>query len=88
LGFGRESERENAGDKNFFFPCLYAFRGRRKLIVPFKTKPFWAFPFLFLTVDETTLFWTKHVVSFKRKWRKKCAKVQISPQFVMCSIKS
>jgi hypothetical protein len=39
-------------------------------------------------VDEMTLFWTKHAVSFKRKRQKKCVKVQISLQFVICSIKS
>jgi hypothetical protein len=33
-------------------------------------------------------FWTKHVVSFKSKWRQKRVRVQISPQFVICSIKS
>jgi hypothetical protein len=30
---------------------------------------FFSFFFLFLTVDETTSFFPKHVVSFKRKWR-------------------
>jgi hypothetical protein len=39
-------------------------------------------------VDEMTPFWTKHVISFKRKRRQKRVKVQIIHQFVICSIKS
>jgi hypothetical protein len=39
-------------------------------------------------VDETTLFWTKCAISFKRKRKQKRVKVQISLQFMICSIKS
>jgi hypothetical protein len=39
-------------------------------------------------VDETTLFWPKRAVSFKRKGKQKRVKVQINLQFVICSIKS
>jgi hypothetical protein len=35
-----------------------------------------------------TPFWTKYIVSFKRKRRQKRVKVQISLQFVIYSIKS
>jgi hypothetical protein len=39
-------------------------------------------------VDETTSFYPIHAVSFKRKWRQKRVRVQISPQFLICLIKS
>jgi hypothetical protein len=39
-------------------------------------------------VDETTPFCSKYVVSFKRKWHQDFVNLQISPQFVICSIKS
>jgi hypothetical protein len=39
-------------------------------------------------VNETTLFWAKRTVSFKWKQRQTYVKVQISPQFVICSIES
>jgi hypothetical protein len=39
-------------------------------------------------LDKTTPFWTKRMISFKRKWCQKHVRVQISPQFVICSIKS
>jgi hypothetical protein len=39
-------------------------------------------------MDETTPFWTKHAVSFKRKRRQKHVRVHIGPQFVICSIES
>jgi hypothetical protein len=34
------------------------------------------------------MFWTKCVVSIKRKRRQKCVRVHIGPQFVICSIES
>jgi len=41
---------------------------------------FFFFSFFFETVDETASFHPKHVVSFKRKWRKKHVRIQISTQ--------
>jgi hypothetical protein len=39
-------------------------------------------------VYETTLFWAKRAVLFKWKRRQTYVKVQISPQFMICSIES
>jgi hypothetical protein len=38
-------------------------------------------------MNETILFWTKCVVSFKKKRMPKHVNFQISPQFFICSIK-
>ena len=86
--FERELAVENRGRKNLLLPLLRASRGRRKVTVPFKTAPFWSFFFFFLIVHETASFWAKRAVSFKRKRRKKCVRVHIGPQFVICSIES
>jgi hypothetical protein len=51
------------GEINFSFPCLYVSRGRKSTVL-FKTTLFHAF---FLIMHETTLFYPKRVVSFKRK---------------------
>ena len=83
--FERELAVENRGRKNLLLPLLRASRGRRKVTVPFKTAPFWYF---FLIVHETASFWAKRAISFKRKRRKKCVRVHIGPQFVICSIES
>jgi hypothetical protein len=39
-------------------------------------------------VHETTPFWIKRVVSLKLKRRQTYVKVQISPQYAICSIES
>jgi hypothetical protein len=39
-------------------------------------------------VHETVSFWAKRVILFKWKWRQTYVKVQISPQFWICSIES
>jgi hypothetical protein len=68
-GRGRGTDE---GEHMLFLSLRRASRGRRRPTVSFKTTPFWAFSlsfFFFLTVDETTSFFPKHVVSFKRKWR-------------------
>jgi hypothetical protein len=57
-------------------------------MVPFKRAPF-AFFFLFLfQTHETASFWPKRAVSFKRKLAPKRVIFQISPQFMIYSIKS
>jgi len=69
---GRERERECvcgvARERNFFFPCLCVSRGWRSTM-PFKTTLFCAssFSFFFETKHDTTPFFPKHAVSFKRK---------------------
>ena len=76
LMFRRERERRNVGEnrgiKPSSSPIFCTSRGRRKATVPFKTAPFWAFSLFFLTVYETTLFWTKRTVSFKWKAGRMC----------------
>jgi hypothetical protein len=56
-------------------------------MAPFR---FHLFIFLFFswTVHERAPFWTKCVISFKRKRQQKHVRVHIGPQFVICSIKS
>jgi hypothetical protein len=62
-----KGEKRKEGEKILLLPLPRAFRGRKRPMVSFKTTPFWGFALFFYTMDETTLFWTKHAVSFKRK---------------------
>jgi hypothetical protein len=64
LSFRRERERRKAREKILLLPLPRASRGRRRPTVPFKTAPFGSF--FFKTVDETTPFYPKCAVSFKR----------------------
>jgi hypothetical protein len=56
-------------------------RGRRKLMVPFKTAPFAYSSFFFEIVHETASFYPKHAVSFKRKWRQNVSNSKLGLQF-------
>jgi hypothetical protein len=56
--FQRKKVGENRGKKNLLLPLLRASRGRRRPTVLFKTAMFRAF--FFLTVYETTPFWTEY----------------------------
>jgi len=71
LGKWRQREREGKKllqrrGRKIFLPCLCVSAGRRWQTVPSKQH---RLHLLFLTVHETVSFCTKHVVSFKRKWR-------------------
>jgi hypothetical protein len=52
------------GKEIFFFPCLCVCREEEDPQCHLKWH---RLRFFFLTIDETALFWTKHVVSFKKK---------------------
>jgi len=71
FGFGRERGRGvDAGEHNPSSPASARLGEEEEPTVTFQTALFWASSLLlFLTIDETTLFCLKHVVSFKRKWR-------------------
>jgi hypothetical protein len=68
FGFWEREGKRCCRGENLLLPHLCMSRGRRRCTVPFKIAPF---PPLFLIVDETVLFWTKHVISFKWKWHQK-----------------
>jgi hypothetical protein len=78
----------NRGEKIFFFPC-FARSGEEEDPQCLQSGTISAF-FFFIKwiVYETAPFWAKHAVSFKWKRRQTYVKVQISPQFVICSIES
>ena len=88
--FRERRRREKQWTESFFFPCL-ARPGEQEdpqcLSKRHRLGLFFVF-FSLETVDETAPFWTKCIVSFKRKWQQNGVKVQISLQFVICSIKS
>ena len=87
--FLRESWQWKTGEeKIFFFPCFARPGEEERLQCRSKRHRFGLFFFFFLTVHETASFWAKRAVSFKRKRRKKCVRVHIGPQFVICSIES
>ena len=89
LGFFKGEAGENRGKKKSSSSLASCVQGKKKthyavwndtVLVPFF--------FFSWTVHETTPFWTKCVVSFKRKRRQKRVKVHIGPQFLISSIKS
>jgi hypothetical protein len=87
--FLRESWQWKTGEeKIFFFPCFARPGEEERLQCRSKRHRFGLFFFFFLIVHETASFWAKRAVSFKRKRRKKCVRVHIGPQFVICSIES
>jgi hypothetical protein len=71
LGFGKERERSRCRGTQFFFPCLCVrVQGKKKNPQYYsKQHRFELLLFLvfFLTMDETTPFYPKHAVSFKKK---------------------
>jgi len=67
LSFFGERGKRKAGEGNLLLPLPRASRGRRRLIVLFKTAPFRSF---FLTVDETASLYLKRAISFKRNGAK------------------
>ena len=77
---------ENKGTKATF-PCFLHVQGKKKTYGVIQNDTVLGLCF-FLTVYEMAPFWAKRVVSSKWKWRQTYVKIQISPQFVICSIKS
>ena len=77
-------EREGAGkykEENLLLHLPMRVQGKKKTHIAIKNDIVLAF-FLW-TVHETTLVWTKHAVSFKRKWRQKS---QFSNQSSICDL--
>jgi hypothetical protein len=66
LSWFEEKGKRKAGEGNLLLPLPRASRGRRRPIVPFKTAPFGSLFFFF----ETTPFYPKRTVSFKRNGAK------------------
>ena len=76
----RERREKNRGKNASSSPVLCASRGRSRLMVPFKTAPFaLSLSFFSSEMHETTPFWPKRVISFKRKLAPKWVQFQISP---------
>jgi len=89
LMFFRGRTRWKQGEeKIFFFPCFVRLGEKQDSQCHSKRYCFGPYFFFSWTVHETTPFWTKHIVSFKRKRWQKRVKVHFGPQFVICSIKS
>ena len=84
--FGQVRE-ERAGEKSKKAYSSLSVCGRKEEHAQCRSKRHCFEPFWF-TVYETTSFFTKCVISFKKKWHQKHVKVQIGPYFVICSIKS
>jgi hypothetical protein len=82
FGFWERERSKTQGKTAPSSPVLCVSRGKRRLMVPFKTAPFassFLFHFFFSEMHETTLFWPKRIVSFKQKLAPKCVQFQISP---------
>jgi len=88
MSFWRERWRWQRKKKSSSSP-ISRVEGKKKTHGADKTAPFWSLLFFFSwTMYEMAPFWTKRVVSFKRKRRQKCVRFHIGPQSVICSIKS
>jgi len=75
--FIKSRRREKQWNEIFFFPCLA--RPGEQEDPQCRSKRHRLGLFFFEIVDETTSFWTKRTISFKRKWRQNCVKVPVAP---------
>jgi len=78
--WGGEREKQNAGENSSFFLCSLCVQEKKKAYDVVQNGTVCLFLF-FETVHETTSFYPKRAISFKREWRQNVSNSKLGLQF-------